>query len=255
MPEDDRANDVDGEERIQQFRHWMDATGLVVDSDMKYAMHDSLYSNPDQADAYEEASELGVDKLAYAIWKLGWDDQVDGWVYDEELGWQEARTLRAAREAQEAAEESETKAKMTLSDFASDETVDPDSAGPWVYYVGPDGKSGWQSMETGAVKHQKVRPGPGPDEGDGYGDFLPGWQKPPTNLRRVEKGQLLEVRLSDREPELAVVMDASGEVSIRTEYPDHLFAGDEYISVIAVEDDEASHPVAVPEWAEAYRDC
>jgi len=256
MPEDDRANDIDEETRKQQFQHWMAATGLVVDSDMKYAMHDSLYSNPDQVDAYEEASELGVDNLAYAIWKLGWDDQVDGWVYDTELGWQEKETLKAARNAEQKASDRPNRNKqITLSDIGPDGGVDSDSDESWVYYVGPDGRSAWQSMETGAVKRQKVRPGPAPDGGGGYDDSLPGWRTPPKNMRRLEKGQLLEIRLADRDPELAVVMSVDAHVSIRTEYPDHLFASDEYISVLAVEDDEATHPVEVPEWAEAYRDA
>ncbi|SFR38407.1 hypothetical protein SAMN04487947_0721 [Halogeometricum rufum] len=73
---------------LEKFRRWEQETGIELDSLTKQAMHDSLYSNPNHEEAYVEAQEKGVDVQAYSIWKLGWDHHVDGWVYDDELGWQ-----------------------------------------------------------------------------------------------------------------------------------------------------------------------
>lgn len=237
----------------------MDMTGLTVTSDMKYAMHDSLYSNPEQADAYDEASKLNVDGLAYAIWKLGWDDQVDGWVYDEELGWQPEQTLQAIREyeEQESAQDQEAEdqgGELTLSDFERqvDEAAEDSDEGPWVYYIGPDGGEGWQDMSNPTdVRYQTNRPGPAPEGGDGKGDYLVGWQEPPEDASKLSEGQLLEIQLGDREPEVAVVESITGgEVSIQTKSVDYLFVDDNSIAVLAVEDRSTADKADVPDWAD-----
>jgi|GEM_PF-2651809 len=251
MTEDDSIDfEDDQEKRLAQFERWMDATGLVVDSGMKYAMHDSLYSNSEQAAAYEEAGELGVDGLAYAIWKLGWDFQVDGWVYDEELGWQQESTIEARDAADESKSEDEYEQTVyALSDFPLEDESESD--GSWVYYVGPEGNEGWQNMDSGAVSYRKERPGSPPDGGDGHDDWLLGWKRPPEP-DDLDEGQLLEVQTEDREPELAVVTSTSDDgISIRTEHP---FEGQKRLSVLAVEDQSYSAVLDIPGWAEPYRD-
>ncbi|WP_251330427.1 hypothetical protein [Haloplanus pelagicus] len=249
MTEDDSTDSVDDQERrLAQFERWMDATGLVVDSGMKYAMHDSLYSNPDQAEAYEEASELGVDGLAYAIWKLGWDFQVDGWVYDEELGWQQESTIEA-RDAEDDSTAEDEQTEYVLSDFPLEEESESDES--WVYYVGPEGNEGWQNMDTGTISRRKKRPGSPPDGGDGYDDWLAGWKRPPEP-DDLDEGQLLEVQTDDRDPELAVVTATSDDgIRIRIEHPPEEEDG---LSILAVEDENFSAMLDVPGWVEPYRD-
>lgn len=255
MSQDDFFDgDNDKQERLTQFERWRDETGLVVDSGMEYAMHDSLYSNPEQAEAYEEADELGVNGLAYAIWKLGWDDHVDKWIYDDEVGWRREGVSASAEDKNDSVEDESF--ELTLNDFAAPEISSEGSSDEiWVYDYSPDGYGRWTNLQTGERSYRKRRPGHPPEDGDGYDDYLPGWKKPPELVNELEKGQLLGVQLSDQEPELAVVMNISGDsVSIRTEYPDHLFAGDDYITILAVEDRNSSEFIKVPEWAESYRD-
>lgn len=262
MADDDANTDERGRDvRRQEFEHWMNATGLTVDSDMRYAMHDSLYSNPDQADAYEEAGKLNVDGLAYAIWKLGWEYQVDGWVYDEELGWQPEATLRAIHEYEEresavSREPENEVGELVLNDFANPADEDtPGSDEAWVYYMSPKGE-GWQNMaDPYDVRYQRRRPGPAPAGGDGHDDYLTGWRGPPEDASELSEGQLLEVTLGDREPEAAVVTGVSDEaVTICTDSLDYLFADNDSITVSAVEDTDSADSVAVPEWAERHRD-
>lgn len=148
----------------------------------------------------------------------------------------------------------ETQPQTTLSEIAPGTESETGTEGTWTYYYEPEAGEGWSNLQTGEVSHSKMRPGQPPEDGDGYGDWLSGWTQPPDAVEQLTNGQLLEVQLADREPELAVVMNTAGDnVSIRTEYPDHLFAGDDYISVLAVEDTDAES-VDVPEWAEPYRD-
>lgn len=131
------------------------------------------------------------------------------------------------------------------------ERLDADSENIWIYYITGEGAC-WLDLDSGEVSNSKRRPGEPPEDGDGYGDWLTGWTSLPDSPRTLSKGQMLEVQLDDREPELGVVVNTDDSVCIRTEYPDHL--DEDYISVLAVEDTSASESIVVPEWAEPYRD-
>lgn len=249
-------SDADQRERLAQFERWLDDTGLVVDSDTKYAMHDSLYSNPEQVEAYDEGNELGVDGPTYAIWKLGWDHHVDGWTHDDEFGWRRAGVLAHHQDDDSPSEPEPSQTAIPLSDFGtSEDRTEGASDGAWVYDYGPDGFGRWTNIETGERCRRKRRPGPAPDGGDGDDDWVPGWKRPPESADELATGQLVEVEVSDGEPEVAVVTDTAGDgVRIRTEHAEHPVTGGDSISVLAVEDETDSTDVDPPEWARAFRD-
>jgi hypothetical protein len=70
-----------------------------------------------------------------------------------------------------------------------------DSEDVWVYYWGPRGGEGWQNLRTGEIRYQKHRPGPAPEDGDGYGDWLAeDWHEPPDDLSELQVGQTIETR-------------------------------------------------------------
>lgn len=84
--------------------------------------------------------------------------------------------------------------EKAAADPGDDAEVGEGDQDVWVYYVGPQGGEGWQNMNTGEVRYQKERPGPGPEGGDGYGDWLgDGWSEPPDDLHELASGQPIEV--------------------------------------------------------------
>lgn len=125
--------------------------------------------------------------------------------------------------------------------------------GVWTYYITPEGQATWINMESGKTSNRKVRPGDAPEEGDGYGDYLSGWTEPVQTKGALLAGQLLEVKVKDRDPEVAIVLQNHGETVIRTEKPNHFSLGRNSISVLAVEEELASRDVHVPSWAKPYR--
>lgn len=111
---------------LERFRRWELETGIDLESTTKQAMHDSLYSNPDHKEAYLEAQEKGVDARRYSVWKLGWDHYVDGWVYNDELGWQreavvESQSESSSERADESDPRQDERSAVSLSDFGGDD--------------------------------------------------------------------------------------------------------------------------------------
>lgn len=67
--------------------------------------------------------------------------------------------------------------------------------GRWTYYYGPEGGEGWINLDTGEIRYQQQRPGPGPEGGDGYDDWLAdGWAEPPEDLGELQIGQPIEFK-------------------------------------------------------------
>lgn len=120
---------------------------------------------------------------------------------------------------------------------------------PWVYYVGPRGGEGWQNMVTGEIRYQQQRPGPAPEEGDGYGDWLAeGWAEPSGDPNDLHPGQTVEIQegslFGDGDYFAAeVVTVGDGGVTVQTE--DGTEDTFDYENVTAVEEYDP-----LDEWAE-----
>ena len=109
--------------------------------------------------------------------------------------------------------------------------------GVWVYYMGPKGGEGWMNMVTGEIRYQKQRPGPGPEDGDGYGDWLgDGWAEPPDDLDSLRFGQPVEIQTEDGE---YVETEVAGFYEDGSPNFAHAFDGD--IEVTAVAEDYDPH--------------
>lgn len=88
--------------------------------------------------------------------------------------------------------------QLTLSERGTQtEKSGPDSTSVWTYYMTKEGGVGWVNMDSGEVRTTKQRPGKPPEDGDGYGDWLPGWTSSPDSFQTLSKGQMLEVQLGD----------------------------------------------------------